>query len=161
MANYPQELAQDAVCQSHTGRMTGLWFLPTRPLRLNKNEWMKCFKILHIFRCHGLNRQVQLQINTVGTVRQTGKFDCPSVILKINQVENNFSHTFRTEVLMFYQTFKLFVIAQFLENLRRFISSSSRTDFGEDNANINAFTCLYLVTYIYPHLLKIYSIFST
>jgi len=28
MANYPQELAQHAVCQSHTGHMTGLWFLP-------------------------------------------------------------------------------------------------------------------------------------
>ena len=40
MANYPQELAQDAVCHSHTGHMTGLWFLPTRPLRLNANKWM-------------------------------------------------------------------------------------------------------------------------
>ena len=40
MANYPQEFAQDAVCQSHTGHMTGLWFLPARPLRLNTNEWM-------------------------------------------------------------------------------------------------------------------------
>ena len=40
MANYPQELAKDAVCQSHTGHMTGLWFLPTRPLRLNTNERM-------------------------------------------------------------------------------------------------------------------------
>ena len=40
MANYPQELAQDAVCQSHTGHVTGLWFLPARPLRLNTNEWM-------------------------------------------------------------------------------------------------------------------------
>jgi len=29
MANYPQELAQDAVCQSHTGHMTRLWFLPS------------------------------------------------------------------------------------------------------------------------------------
>jgi len=29
MANYSQELAQDAVCQSHTGHMTGLWFLPS------------------------------------------------------------------------------------------------------------------------------------
>jgi len=29
MANYPQELAQDAVCQSHTSYMTGLWFLPS------------------------------------------------------------------------------------------------------------------------------------
>jgi len=27
MAKYPQELAQDVVCQSHTGHMTGLWFL--------------------------------------------------------------------------------------------------------------------------------------
>ena len=34
----PQELAQDAVCQSHTGHMTGLWFLPARPLKLNTNE---------------------------------------------------------------------------------------------------------------------------
>ena len=33
MANYPQELAQDAECQSHTGHMTGLWFLATRPLK--------------------------------------------------------------------------------------------------------------------------------
>ena len=41
MANYPQELAQDAVCQSNTGHMTVLWFLPTRPLRLNTNEWMR------------------------------------------------------------------------------------------------------------------------
>jgi len=29
MANYSQELAQDEVCQSHTGLMTGLWFLPS------------------------------------------------------------------------------------------------------------------------------------
>ena len=34
----PPALAQDAVCQSHTGHMTGLWFLPARPLRLNTNE---------------------------------------------------------------------------------------------------------------------------
>jgi len=29
MANYPQELVPVAVCQSHTGHMTGLWFLPS------------------------------------------------------------------------------------------------------------------------------------
>jgi len=29
MANYSQELAQAAVCQSHTGHMTGFWFLPS------------------------------------------------------------------------------------------------------------------------------------
>ena len=40
MANYPQELVQDAVCKNHTGHMTGLWFLPARPVRLNTNEWM-------------------------------------------------------------------------------------------------------------------------
>jgi len=28
-ANYPKGLAQDAVCQSHTGHKTGLWFLPS------------------------------------------------------------------------------------------------------------------------------------
>ena len=44
MANYPQELAQDAVFQSHTGHMTGLWFLPARPLRLNTNERMNLKK---------------------------------------------------------------------------------------------------------------------
>ena len=38
MANYPQELAQDAVCQSHTGHMTGLWFLLARLPRLNTND---------------------------------------------------------------------------------------------------------------------------
>ena len=36
----PPRIAQDAVYQSHTGHMTGLWFLPARPLRLNTNEWM-------------------------------------------------------------------------------------------------------------------------
>jgi len=50
MANYPKELAQDAVCQSHTGHMTGFWFLPTRPLRLSTNERMNnlhfyCFTV--------------------------------------------------------------------------------------------------------------------
>ena len=50
-ANYPQELAQDAVCQSHTGHMTGLWFLPTRPLRLNTNEWMMNVAKHIIYKC--------------------------------------------------------------------------------------------------------------
>ena len=30
MATYPQERAQDAECQSHTGRLTGLWFFLNR-----------------------------------------------------------------------------------------------------------------------------------
>ena len=49
MANYPQELAQVAVCQSHTGHMTGLWFLPTRPLRLNTNECMCARVYIYIY----------------------------------------------------------------------------------------------------------------
>ena len=49
MANYPQAFAQDAVCQSHTGHMTGLWFLPTRPLRLNTNEWMNEWMNIYIY----------------------------------------------------------------------------------------------------------------
>jgi len=44
MANYPLALAQDAVCQSHTGHMTGLWFLPTWPVRLNTNELMNIIR---------------------------------------------------------------------------------------------------------------------
>ena len=46
MANYPQELVQDAVCQSQTGHMTGLRFLPARPLRLNTNEWMSILNVV-------------------------------------------------------------------------------------------------------------------
>ena len=49
MANYSQELAQDAVSQSHTGHMTGLWFLPARPLRLNTNEWMYIYSYIYIY----------------------------------------------------------------------------------------------------------------
>jgi len=71
MANYPQALAQDAVCHSNTGHMTGLWFLPTRPLRLNTNDWMFPLKTQQIqcvsfYRCpqhrscHGIHRRVQV-----------------------------------------------------------------------------------------------------
>ena len=35
MANYPEELAQDAAYQSHTVRLTGLWFLPKLAQGLN------------------------------------------------------------------------------------------------------------------------------
>ena len=73
MANYPQVLAQDAVCQSHTGHMTGLWFLPARPLRLNTNEWMNWYILIaHItmrymiwwlLSCYCVNQQLH-------TVRQ-------------------------------------------------------------------------------------------
>jgi hypothetical protein len=38
MANYPYELAQDAAYQSHTGHLTGLWFLPILAQGLNTNN---------------------------------------------------------------------------------------------------------------------------
>jgi hypothetical protein len=38
MVNYPYELAQDAAYQSHTGRLTGLWFLPKLAQGLNTNN---------------------------------------------------------------------------------------------------------------------------
>ena len=53
--NYPQELAQDAVCQSHTVHMTVLQFLPTRPLRLNTNERMNECKRRIYYRKSSLN----------------------------------------------------------------------------------------------------------
>jgi hypothetical protein len=38
MANYLLELAQDAAYESHTDRLTGLWFLPKLAQRLNSNN---------------------------------------------------------------------------------------------------------------------------
>jgi hypothetical protein len=35
MANYPEELALNAACLCHTGRLTGLWFLPKPAQGLN------------------------------------------------------------------------------------------------------------------------------
>jgi len=36
MENYPQELAQDAVYENHTGHMTGLWFLTSPAFKANE-----------------------------------------------------------------------------------------------------------------------------
>jgi len=65
MANYPQELAQDAVCQSHTGHMTGLWFLPTGPLRLDTNEWIYyCRNTVYFHLRHGLSNTLNITCTT-------------------------------------------------------------------------------------------------
>ena len=59
MANYPQEFAQDAVCQSHTGHMIGLWFLPARPLRLNTNERMlRTFMLIFVVQVSQVSQSV-------------------------------------------------------------------------------------------------------
>ena len=42
MANYPEELAQDAAYQSHTSRLTRLWFLPKIAQGLNNNNNNNC-----------------------------------------------------------------------------------------------------------------------
>ena len=67
MANYPQELAQDAVCQSHTAHMTGLWFLPARPLRLKTNELTSNSPYVvwtdRVLPCHILLQAFQLQVS--------------------------------------------------------------------------------------------------
>ena len=55
MANYPQELAQDAVCHSHTGHMSGLWFLPTRPLRLTTKEWKNIYIYIYVHVGHAFH----------------------------------------------------------------------------------------------------------
>ena len=66
MTNYPKELVQDAVCQSHTGHMIGLWFLPARPLRLNTNEWMMNFwnKTLHVSDSSSVHHQQFFTVHT-------------------------------------------------------------------------------------------------
>jgi hypothetical protein len=38
MVNHPSEPAQDAAYQSHTGRLTGPWFMPKLDLGLNTNN---------------------------------------------------------------------------------------------------------------------------
>jgi hypothetical protein len=62
MVNYPQELAQDAVCQSHTGHMTELWFLPARPLRLNTNEYIHIYIYIYMYRER--ERELTTQLRT-------------------------------------------------------------------------------------------------
>ena len=47
MANYPKELAQDAAYQSHTGHLTGLWFLLKLALWLNTDYYY----YIHITLC--------------------------------------------------------------------------------------------------------------
>jgi hypothetical protein len=45
VANYPKELAQDAAYQSHTGRLTALWFLPELTLGLNTNYLLLLYSV--------------------------------------------------------------------------------------------------------------------
>jgi len=67
MVNYPQELAQDAVCQNHTGRVTGLWFLPSPAFRLNTNELINVVTVtqtnLYVF--YSCNNNITLKMAAV------------------------------------------------------------------------------------------------
>ena len=49
MASYPYEFVQDAVCQSHNGRMTGFWFLLKPAWWLNTNEWIYIYIYIYIY----------------------------------------------------------------------------------------------------------------
>jgi hypothetical protein len=69
MANYPYELAQDAVYQSHTGRLTGLWFLPKLAQGLNTNNTNVCVQALlsiKRMRFHSGITDVQLHETQIG-----------------------------------------------------------------------------------------------
>ena len=77
MANYPQERAQDAVCQSHTGHMTGLWFLPARPLRLNTNEWMN----------EWMNEQIKYQKRLLPLISESSIFLTATLNVKIKNTQ--------------------------------------------------------------------------
>ena len=51
----PKNLPRMQCAKSHIGSITGLWFLPDRPLGLNTNEWMiqtSWFKFFHSSRGH-------------------------------------------------------------------------------------------------------------
>jgi len=50
MANYPQELVQDAAYQSHTSRLTELWSLPKPAQGLNtyKNKKIIWLYVLYV-----------------------------------------------------------------------------------------------------------------
>ena len=91
MANYPQELAQNAVCQSHTGHMTGLWFLPTRLLRLNTNEWMLFRSIL---RTEDTPPTVVIGVQVVFVTARKQSFPFPEC-WKISMSENSRSFMFK------------------------------------------------------------------
>ena len=58
MANYPQELAQDAAYQSYTSRLTELWSLskPAQGLNTYNNKTVK------ILRCYVRNIQVKVKV---------------------------------------------------------------------------------------------------
>ena len=87
MANYPQELAQDAVCQSHTGHMTGLWFLPTQPLRLNTNEWIYVIRRVQVkqdgLKLNGTHQLVAYadDVNILGGSVHTVKGNAEAVVV--------------------------------------------------------------------------------
>ena len=39
MVTYPLDLAQEAACQSHISRLTGLWLLPNQPKGLSDTQY--------------------------------------------------------------------------------------------------------------------------
>ena len=71
MANYPQEVAQNAVCQSHTGHMTGLWFLPSLAFKA-EYYWANEVYIIR-FRKEMRREFIELEQEEWSTDRQTDR----------------------------------------------------------------------------------------
>jgi hypothetical protein len=77
MATYPYELAQDAVCQSHTGRLTELWFLPNWPKGWTlMNEWIPAlYKGIILQSLHFLNWLQIYIVSTINTITYVRSFE--------------------------------------------------------------------------------------
>ena len=102
MANYPQELAQDAVCESHTGHMTGLWFLPTRPLGLNTSEWLKRSQMSISGSC--LHGRTTLPQQHRGCVHFTGACSVPTQTTRVKQCHLSLQSTCSVLYRLFVQS---------------------------------------------------------
>jgi len=97
MANYPQQLAQDAVCQSHTGHMTGLWFLPSPAFKAEHelmNEYAFIYYSLSVLFYASLEVSVlkrrggsQLKVNEIWGPSLDSRFP-PTIKFKIHSKIN-------------------------------------------------------------------------
>jgi len=73
----PKNLPRISV-QSHTGHMTGLWFLPTRPLRLNTDEWMNHTSTV-MYKCDTLDYLIFPTTDLTRLPRIVADFHCSRI----------------------------------------------------------------------------------
>ena len=78
------------MCQSHSGHLTGLWLLPTRPLRLNTNEWIN--EWMNNNHCHQVTAHLQSDIlkkKIIKVITNDDDDDDSNDIIKIDRISNN------------------------------------------------------------------------